>query len=276
MRKALVALLLGVIPGCAGVRLNLPTPQVSTQSNLYRLFNSPFSASRQIPAASRLELVNKVDKRILAAAISLCQRSFSDPEKCNPNLSRRKLWVATKSEEINAYVDKDLQVYMMGGIVGTSGSDDEVGFVLAHEYAHGLMGHVRKRMRNMALGELVGMGIGLGLSAAGGFDPASTGQVAGGAATLGGEIGAIKFSKKMELESDHLAAFILDEAGYDLDRAMEFFQRAHHLQRQYNQSGNQQVVGFLDTHPSDEERLLQLEATKEMILQGHNRPLWKK
>ena len=93
---------------------------------------------------------------------------------------------------------------------------------------------------------------------------------------IGGTFGALKFSKKMELEADHLAMFVLDEAGYDLDKAMQFFQRQYQIQHQYNQSGNQQVVGFLDTHPSDEERLLHLEATKEMIRQGHNRPLWKK
>ena len=31
----------------------------------------------------------------------------------------------------------------------------------------------------------------------------------------------------MELEADHLALFAVDEAGYDLEKASQFFQRAN-------------------------------------------------
>ena len=36
------------------------------------------------------------------------------------------------------------------------------------------------------------------------------------------------------------------------------------------------MLGFLETHPTSEERLLQIISTKKMIEQGATRPTWKK
>ena len=44
----------------------------------------------------------------------------------------------------------------------------------------------------------------------------------------------------------------------------------------YNQAGNRDVVGFLKTHPSDEERLMRLAVTAALIRQGIDRPRWKR
>ena len=96
-----------------------------------------------------------------------------------------------------------------------------------------------------------------------------------GSTALGAAMGQTVFSKDMELEADHLALFILAEAGYDMSKGMQFFQRTLQLQQQMNRAGQGQVVGFFTTHPSDQERLLQLLATKDMIERGATRPLWK-
>ena len=56
---------------------------------------------------------------------------------------------------------------------------------------------------------------------------------------------------------------------------MQFFQRTLRLQHQMNVSGEGRIVGFFATHPSDEERLLQLLATIASIEQGVVEPSWK-
>ena len=83
----------------------------------------------------------------------------------------------------------------------------------------------------------------------------------------------------MEAEADHLAVFILHEAGYDLKKGSMFFVRALRKQAQLNyrhHGEGQQVLGFLRTHPHHTDRLKEWVATEEMIASGHRSPLWKK
>ena len=258
--------------------MSMPEPDHATRSQLVEMFKVPVQSSRRIAPEERLEVINRIDKKVLPAAITVCQRTFSDPGNCAPRLTSRTLVVYPKHEGINAFVGDRYNLGVLGGLVRISGNDDELAFVLAHEYSHALMGHVQKTMRNQMIGQLVGGLAGLGVAAAAGSDlgSASTGQAIDGGMNIGGTIGALRFSKGMELEADHVAMFILAESAYDPDKAMQFFMRTYQIQRRYNQAGNRQVVGFLSTHPSDEERLMRLAVTKELIKQGMDRPRWKK
>ena len=278
MRKALAGVCAGILPGCAGVKMSMPDPDQHTQSQLVSLFNSPKDNSRNISPDERLEVVNRIDNRIVPATIKVCQRTFSNPETCSPLLNKRTLTVHYQHEGINAFVGRSFNLSVLGGMVRVSGNDDELALVLAHEYSHSLMGHVQKTIRNQRLGQLAGGLAGLGVAAAAGADLNSTsaGQVIDSGVNIGGKIGSLRFSKGMEYEADHLAIFIVHEAGYSMDKAIKYFQRAYGIQRQYNQEGNGQVVGFFQTHPSDDERLMRLTVTAALIRQGMDRPRWKK
>ena len=271
-------LALMLFTGCAGVKMNLPDPDLDTRAQLVETFQSPVTPSRNIPPDSRLEVVNRVDRRIVPAAVRVCQRTFNNPEICSQSLYQRTLTVYHRSERVNAFVGQNYDVSVLGGLVRMSGSDDELAFVLAHEYTHALMGHVQKGMRNQALGQIVGGLAGIGLSAATGAieDTAASSEIVDSGIAIGGGIGALRFSKGMELEADHLALFIVHEAGYNMDKAMDFFQRTYRMQHEYNQAGQGQVVGFFQTHPSDEERLMRLTVAAALIRQGMDRPRWKK
>ncbi len=74
------------------------------------------------------------------------------------------------------------------------------------------------------------------------------------------------------MEADHLALFIVDEAGYDVRKAMRVMVR---LLRLGSQAGAAGRVGFLETHPTSEERIMKLLATEQMIQEGAKRPNWK-
>ena len=152
MRTYLCLLLCLLVSGCAGVKMNLPDPDHNTRSQLAERFNSSIEQSRNIPPHDRLEVVNRVDRKVVSAAVRVCQRTFNNPENCAQSLYQRKLTVYHKSEGVNAFVGRNYDLYVLGGLVSISGSDDELAFVLAHEYTHALMGHVQKGMRNQALG----------------------------------------------------------------------------------------------------------------------------
>ena len=270
---AVVVVLLS-ITGCAGARVSLPQPSPATQTELARLFSTPVNRSRDIQPSARLNVVTEIDRRVLPAAERVCQQTFSSPQDCPGLLNNRSLTVAAADEGINAFVGQNFDLTVLGGLVRVSGSDDEIALVLAHEYSRALFGHVAASRNNSMWGELLA-GLAVIASTADTVTESQIETIAMDGTALGAAMGQTVFSKDMELEADHLALFILDEAGYETTKGMQFFQRTHQIQSQMNVAGRGQMVGFFATHPSDEERLLQLLATKNMIERGATRPLWK-
>ena len=265
------------IYGCAGTRIALPQPDAITRAELVELFNSPAAPARGVLTDNRIGVIDQIDRRVLPAAVSVCQRTFRDPENCSGQLYGRTLVVDADNEDINAFVGDRFNVTVLGGLVRSAGSDDEIALVLAHEYAHAMLGHVATTRANAMWGEALGGLAGLAIIAAAAdyVTEAQIEEIALTSTALGAAMGQTVFSKDMELEADHLALLILIEARYDPDTSMQFFQRTLRLQHQMNIGGQGQIVGFFVTHPSDEERLLRLLATKTMIEQGADRPVWK-
>ena len=148
---------------------------------------------------------------------------------------------------------------------------------MAHEYAHGLMGHVSKALSNAAwAGGLAGFADGVAIGAK--TDPNNLDSWGLTGLNLGQGIEFITFSKEMEAEADHLAVFIVHEAGYDLKKGSMFFVRLLRKQTElnYRHGQGQRVLGFLRTHSHHTERLADWVATERMIVNGQRRPRWKK
>ena len=112
---------------------------------------------------------------------------------------------------------------------------DEVAFILSHEAAHHIEGHLARQRRNATIGAAI-MGQLVGLSG-----DADAGRKA---AEFGAAIGARTYSKDFELEADALGTVIAARAGYNPLRGAAFFARIP-------DPGN----SFLGTHPANSERL---------------------
>jgi len=119
---------------------------------------------------------------------------------------------------------------------------DELAFVLGHEAAHHIAGHLT-RQRNTAMAGAVLAGIFAQVS--GGGD-----QTVSAAQDFGANIGARRYSKDFELEADSLGAEIALVAGYDPRKGAAFFDRLP-------DPGNQ----FLGTHPANADRKRVIEQT---------------
>ena len=277
---AVVAVAASFLVACAGgAKIALPLPDSDSRAEVSHLFGTPLVPARVIPRSGMVAVMNRIDQRIQPAAAEVCRRTFNNPQDC-PFLSRRTITVYPNSLEINAFIDENLNVGVLGGLVSRTGCDDEIALVLAHEYAHALFGHVAKTSENSMWGELIAAMAGVGVMGAvaksgGTLTDWQIDDLAYDGVALGGDNGGTVFSKGMELEDDHLAMFILTEAGYDLNQGMKFFQRAYTIQLRQNAAGHGHVLGFFRTHRSDEERLLNLLSTKKMIEQGARRPIWK-
>ena len=121
-------------------------------------------------------------------------------------------------------------------LIGEARNADELAFVMGHETAHHIAGHIRRQRENAAAGAVIFAG----LAVLTGADPNSVQS----AQELGAAVGARSYSKEFELEADALGTVITKKAGFDPLRGAEFFARIP-------DPGNR----FLGTHPPNAQRL---------------------
>jgi len=115
-------------------------------------------------------------------------------------------------------------------------NEDELAFVLGHETAHHISGHLARQRDNALAGAVIFAGL-----------ATLTGADAGSVQTaqdLGATVGARSYSKDFELEADALGTIITARAGYDPLRGAEFFSRVP-------DPGDR----FLGTHPPNAARI---------------------
>lgn len=115
-------------------------------------------------------------------------------------------------------------------------NQDELAFVMGHEAAHHISGHIPRQQQNAAAGAIL-LG---GLAAITGASQSVVDQ----AVDIGAGVGARSYSKNFELEADALGTVITHNAGYNPVRGAEFFS-------QLPDPGNR----FLGTHPPNAQRV---------------------
>lgn len=119
---------------------------------------------------------------------------------------------------------------------------DELAFVMGHEAAHHVLGHIPKRADQALSGAMLA-GV---LAQANGLSP----DEVRAAQSLGAEVAARSYSKEFELEADALGAEIAVLAGFDPVRGSAFFDRLP-------DPGDK----FLGTHPRNSQRKALVAAT---------------
>ncbi|MEP2641900.1 M48 family metallopeptidase [Roseobacter sp.] len=113
---------------------------------------------------------------------------------------------------------------------------DELAFVLGHEAAHHIQGHIPRQQQNAVAGAVIAgsLTVLLGGSA----------EAVEAAQRSGAQFGARSYSKNFELEADALGTVITSRAGFDPVRGAEFFTRIP-------DPGDR----FLGTHPPNAQRI---------------------
>ena len=121
-------------------------------------------------------------------------------------------------------------------LIAQARNADELAFIMGHEAAHHIEGHIARQQQNAAAGATIFAGLAT-LTGAGSNSVQS-------AQRLGAAVGARTYSKDFELEADALGTVIAKRAGYDPVRGAEYFARIP-------DPGNR----FLGTHPPNASRL---------------------
>ena len=127
-------------------------------------------------------------------------------------------------------------------ILADFANDDELAFVLGHEAAHHISGHIAETRSTATTGAILGGAIALVLG--GDQSAIDIGM------DLGTTVGARAYSKDHELEADRLGAILTQRSGYDALRGAQFFERIP-------DPGDR----FLGTHPPNGQRIAVVKET---------------
>lgn len=228
-RLALIAIL--VLAACSAA----PPPDVQ------KLLAAPAGQPGEISFA-------EVAARIEPVAESLC-RQKAVVRACN----FRMLIDTRPDQPPNAFQTVDRAGRPILGfnaaLISLAHNADELAFVVGHEAAHHVLGHIPQREQAAMSGALMGTI----LATAQGLPEIEIER----AGQLGAELGARQFSKAFELEADALGTEIALRAGFDAVRGSAFFDRLP-------DPGNR----FLGSHPGNAERKALVRAAQDRLLSG--------
>jgi Zn-dependent protease with chaperone function len=236
MRLILIIVLAGTLGGCVGTYPAPPLPSVPEPS-----------ASIQTGRAAA-ETFLTVVARVEPVAESYC-RSQGIARNCD----FRIVVDDRPGQPPNAFqtVDKFNRpvIGFTLALIADARNADELAFVLGHEAAHHISGHIPKRQEQALSGALLA-GV---MAQASGLSP----EDVQAAQNLGAEVAARSYSKDFELEADALGAEIALRAGFDPMRGTGFFDRLP-------DPGDR----FLGSHPPNAARKAQVAATVRRLQGG--------
>lgn len=231
-RVALCTIISAMLAGCAVQPLPAPQPVPAPAP-------APLPGPAPVaPNTARESARNFVQvlKRMEPAVEQECLQRRTTPISCDfqfvvddrPNLP------------VNAFQTVDSQGRPVVGftlaLIAAARNADELSFVMGHEAAHHILGHLTHQGRAATAGAVI-LG---GIAAATGADPGTV----RGIQNIGASVGARYYSKEWELQADRLGAIIALNAGYNPEHGAQFFLRIP-------DPGNR----ILGSHPSNAQRI---------------------
>ena len=249
-----------LVTGCATPLLTIQEPTEQEKAVARQILND--TSLTDAPVAGTMDelvaQIHAINVRVVAATQRVCQRYRPSlgTLRCNA------VWnvaptIYTDDTVVNAFADEKDNVGLYTGLLFNMRLESERAAVLAHEYAHVMLGHVGKKGTNMMTGSILGSLARVGYAAATGrtLNP----QAASALEKMGRNVGSRAYSPEMEMAADRMAVYILREAGYPVVAMRNSMIRLHRLKASPSSGvGSITHVGFLETHPSDERRIAQI------------------
>lgn len=192
-----------------------------------------------------------VAQRIVPTAQQLCRElRINDPKGCAYEIiitegQKNAEGIVEPDTSLNAYAD-GTSVYFSPAMINFASRDQDLAFILAHEFAHNMMRHVTSKMQNVLIGALLGTAADM-VAASQGFN--SQGQFG----QLGAGIGSNAYSPAFEGEADYIGLYLLARAGYEYHNVPEFWRRMS--------VENPRAIYTTTTHPSNSERFVNMNKT---------------
>jgi Zn-dependent protease with chaperone function len=265
MRIGILACALLFATGLSGCGTTFVLPELNDAQNTKAasMFADAQSESKRKPLSKKSaeRRFNRVAKKVGPVGKQYCEALTQNQQNFNCNVD---IAIDHKMQQRNAYFTYNKKgepiIRMSMPLLQDTANDDEVAFVMGHEYGHLIGKHIEKQQTQAVVGALV-----LGAIAA-----AATAQstaygtyydtdTVAAAVDIGAAAGSMAYSQTYELEGDTLGTRIAASAGYDPLEGAKFFARPEDAK---TQSGK---LSFWGTHPPNEKRFATVLATMEEI-----------
>jgi len=206
------------------------------------------------PEKSAKVLINqylRVVKRVEPVAEKFCRQHKVDRKGFNCDV---QILTDANITERNAYQSYDSSgnpiIVISLPLILDSRNEDELAFILGHEFGHHISEHLNKKEKQ-AIAGAIAMGL---LTAYGQYFDANSSsysrqQKIENSVAAGYVLGQRAYSQSYELESDVIGTHIAEASGYDPVRGARFFARVEPIR---SSSG---ALSFWGTHPPSDKRL---------------------
>lgn len=145
-------------------------------------------------------------------------------------------------DQVNAYADGS-KIYVTQGMMRFTATDEELALVVAHELGHNTQKHMDAKMGNQLIGGLIGALISVAIRT--------------DVSQIGSNIGQMAFSKEFEAEADYVGTYYAAKAGFNVDRAADFWRRMA--------VEHPAAIGHGTTHPDTASRFVAIEAAVKEV-----------
>lgn len=260
-RCAASAVLLAGLSAC-GTTYQLPTIDAAKTAQAKQMFATAQTdkARPQLSASAAKRRFARVAPRIERVGESVCKAATAERKNFNCDVD---IAIDYKLKQRNAYFtykDQKPVIRITEQMLQDTRSDDEVAFILGHEYGHLIGRHIQKQQQQAIAGALIlGAITAAATSSSSSYGTTYNQSAVNSAVELGAAAGSMAYSQTYELESDTLGARITHAAGYDPVKGAAFFARP---EKAKSKSGK---LSFWGTHPPDEKRLATVLATVDQI-----------
>jgi len=255
MRKNITVLIASILflIGCSTVPLTnrhqikfIPSGTMTAMS--FQQYDTFLKQNQVVKTGRDADMVRRVGGRIQKAV----EQYFKDAGK--PDYLKNYRWEfnLVKSNQVNAWCMPGGKVVVYTGLLPVAKDETGLAVVLGHEIAHAIADHGNERMSQQLLAKMGGMA----LSEAMKSKPQQTQKMWMGAFGAGAQYGILlPFSRTQESEADHLGLIFMAMAGYNPQKAVDFWERMADM-------GGKKPPEFMSTHPSDQHRI---EALKKIM-----------
>ena len=248
MKKIALINLILILIGCYGCssvpvtgrrQLNLVSDQEVLSLSLQE-YNDYIKTAKKSTDKTATALVTNVGSKIAKAVEAYFEYMGME------SLLSGYAWEFTLVDDpqVNAFCMPGGKIVVYTGILPMTQDETGLAVVIGHEVAHAVAKHANERMSQQMLAQYGAAGLDAVLSKSSGALK-TIGQTVYG---LGAQYGVmLPYSRKQELEADHLGLIFMGIAGYNPQAAIPFWERM-------SQQGSA-APEFMSTHPSDKTRI---------------------
>lgn len=259
--KALAACLLAAMVSACGTTYQMPGIDEALNGQASKMFAEAQNAPdrRVSSVGTGVARFKRVARRVEPVAKQFCEQELAS----QPNFDCAVLLeIDREMKERNAYFtyqgpgNQNPVIRFTVPMLQDAKNDDELAFILGHEYGHLIGQHVQKQQQQAVAGALI---LGVMAAAVTGSAGSYDSTLIDTSVDLGAAVGGQAFSQTYELESDMLGTRIAAAAGYDPIEGAKYFARGEEPKSENGQ------LSFWGTHPPDAERVAVVLATVQQI-----------